>query len=108
MKNGLYGVEFQTQIGFGSGVLYLQDGKAYGGDGALYYFGSYSISGNNLKATINTDRQGSPEIESVFGTDKVTINLDGTFSDGIANLAGTSPSAPNINFQAKLRLLKTD
>lgn len=105
MKNGLYAVDFKTPLGAGAGVIHLQDGKAVGGDSGLYYFGDYQVSGDSFKATIQTDRHGSHEMKSVFGTDKVTINLEGNFSGDTAKLTGSSPMAPGITFQASLRAL---
>lgn len=105
MKTGLYAVSFNTPLGAGAGVIHLDNGTAQGGDSALWYDGNYNIDGDQFTAEIKTARhaQGMP---SVFGTDTVTINLKGSWSDAGADVTGTSPQAPGLTFKANLRPLK--
>ncbi len=88
MKNGLYSAKFGTPLGQGAGVLYMQDGVFRGGDGALYYVGNYSINGNEVSATLETGRH-CEGTDSVFGTDKVHVQLDGSADGDSAHLTGS-------------------
>ncbi|PII38669.1 hypothetical protein T190_17185 [Sinorhizobium meliloti CCBAU 01290] len=103
MRNGLYRVHFQTPLGMGAGVVHATDGKMWGGDAGLYYVGSYSTEGDRLTAVVSTNRHTAHNgITSVFGVDKVTINLDGRVSGDSISAKGTSPQAPGLSFTAEL------
>ena len=103
MENGLYKVEFRTPIGFGSGVVFLHDGKLHGGDSGMFYTGSMSEEGNNLTAqvegNIHTQMVG---LQSVFGVNHTHISLKGTGNGKTASFTGTAKETPNVSFQAKL------
>lgn len=104
MRNGLYAVSFKTPLGEGAGVVTLLDGKVQGGDSGLFYDGTYSIAGERFSATLRTDRHDrNTGMVSVFGVDKVQIQLDGTWTGDSASVTGTSPQAPGISFKAALR-----
>ena len=101
MDNGLYSVNFRTPIGNGSGVVVLNDGRIEGGDAAIYYKGTYTHENGNFTANVQTGRH-SPGAHSVFGRDAVEIDISGKNQGNTATLAGTSPQAPGISFQAAL------
>lgn len=106
MKNGLYKVQFQTPLGMGYGVVHAVDGKMWGGDASMYYVGSYTIDGDKITATVNTDAHSTyPGSGSVFGTNKVTIQIDGTFSGDNVTARGSSPQAPGLSFSASMHRL---
>jgi hypothetical protein len=49
----------------------------WGGDAELYHVRSYSTEGERMTAAVTTSRHTTHNgITSVFGVDKVTINLD--------------------------------
>src|SRR5690349_9219870 len=101
MRDGLYRVQFRTQRGEGSGVIYAQGGRMWGGDAGLFYVGSYVDNAGNLTAEVKTDRHTkSPFIQSVFGVDRVTITLRGKVSGDAAACKGTAKEAPGIEFDA--------
>ena len=103
MRDGLYRVQFQTQRGMGTGVVYTQGGKMWGGDAALYYVGSYTQTGDKLTANVMTDRHSQVAgIASVFGIDKVTITLEGTVKGDTVTCNGKAAQAPGVTFQATL------
>jgi T3SS negative regulator,GrlR len=103
-RDGFYSVHFQTPGGMGSGVVTLLDGLVKGGDSILYYSGSYKLDGDNFSAEVLIDRHSSsPNMQSVFGIDRVHIALNGKFSDSDAVLTGSAKEAPNVPFSAKLR-----
>jgi hypothetical protein len=103
MRNGLYRVHFQTPLGMGAGVVHAVDGRMWGGDAGLYYVGTYTTDGDRLNATVATERHTNhPGVVSVFGVDKVTINLDGQIAGDSVNAKGSSPQAPGVGFSASL------
>lgn len=106
MQNGLYSVEFKTQIGPGHGVVMLLNGNLTGGDSMMYYVGTYTNEGSSFKATLKSKSHAHPPgMRSVFGVDPITISLSGTFTDTEVTGHGTAAEAPGANFTVKLRLL---
>jgi hypothetical protein len=103
MRDGLYKTEFQTPMGLGTGVVFLQDGKLRGGDAALFYIGTFKQSGSEFTAEVVTDRHTQyPGIVSVFGKDRVHISLKGSSTLDSAVMQGTAIEAPGLKFTAKL------
>lgn len=105
MRNGLYHVQFDTQLGQGSGVVHLQDGKIRGGDAGLYYIGDYQLNGGNFSAQVQTARHGANGNQSVFGIDNVTIKLAGNYTEKAASVKGSAAQAPGVSFSAILNWL---
>ena len=103
MRDGLYRVTFQTQVGYGSGVVYLCGGRIWGGDAAIFYTGSYSNDDNGeFVADVTTGRHTADAGASVFGKDSVHIKLQGRSNGEAANLAGSALEAPGIAFRARI------
>ena len=68
MREGLYRVQFHTQLGTGAGVVFLQAGKLRGGDSRNFYVRTYAQSGNHVTAEVTTDKHTEiPGLASVFG-----------------------------------------
>jgi hypothetical protein len=104
LRDGLYRVSFQTPAGAGAGVIYISAGKMWGGDSAIYYAGTYSVSGNQVTANVTTNRHTSG-FDSVFGIDRVHINLRGHIEGDSVAMQGTAAEAPNVAFQVILSRL---
>lgn len=103
MINGLYKADFQTPLGAGAGVVYANGGKMWGGDTGMAYVGSYEESGDKIMATVMTKRHTQfPGATSVFGTDNVTISLDGTVRGNVVTCTGSAPQAPGVSFRVVL------
>jgi hypothetical protein len=106
MRDGLYKVHFQTPRGAGDGVIVLKDGQLRGGDSLIYYVGTYTQNGDRFSADVKTDaHSNNPNMQSVFGMNRVRINITGTTKGDSAQMTGTSPDAPGVNFQASLTRL---
>jgi hypothetical protein len=106
MQNGLYAAEFQTPLGKGYGVVMLLNGVLQGGDSMMYYRGNYTIDGNAFKADVNTNVHAHPPgMASVFGRDRVTISLTGTFAGDTLTANGKAAEVPNVDFSTKLKLI---
>lgn len=103
IKNGLYKVQFETPLGVGFGVVVLENGVVRGGDSALFYTGNYSSPDGKFSAVVKTERHANlPEVQSVFGIDRVTINLKGDVVGDTVNVDGTAQEVPGVSFRAKL------
>jgi hypothetical protein len=103
MRDGLYKVQFDTQRGTGSGVVFLQGGKLRGGDSRIYYVGTYDENGGQFSARVTTDQHTDvPGMSSVFGVDRSNINLRGIGTVDSAEMKGTAAEAPGISFRAVL------
>jgi hypothetical protein len=106
MRNGLYKANFQTEIGVGSGVIFAQDGKLWGGDATMYYTGRYVSSGDIITAQVNSHiHTRMPGTGSVFGLDELTVSLKGTSRNDVINISGTAREAPSLAFTAVLTRL---
>lgn len=103
-QDGLYGVQFQTQRGAGTGVVFLHEGILRGGDSMMYYTGTYQLSGNSFTGEVHAGVHARPAgMASVFGRDDVHITLKGTFSGDNATLTGTAKEVPGAQFSAHLK-----
>lgn len=106
MRDGLYKVAFQTQLGSGAGVIHLIGGRVWGGDAGLYYVGTFTQDGDRFTATVRTDKHtADPTIQSVFGIDRANIMLSGNTSGDSGQLTGTAAEAPGVTFRATLTRL---
>jgi hypothetical protein len=113
MRDGLYKVAFQTQLGAGAGVVVLQGGKLKGGDSRIYYTGSYTETGDQFTAQVATElHTDTPGFGSIFGRDHANISLRGTTKGDSAEMTGTAAEqelslhqtrlAPGVSFQVVL------
>jgi hypothetical protein len=106
MQNGLYKIEFETQRGAGNGVVYLRDGKLWGGDSGFYYVGAYALEGGKFTASVRISNHTKYEgITSVFGVDSADIEFKGELKPNKIKTRGTSRQAPGVTFKADLRKL---
>jgi hypothetical protein len=100
-REGLYRAAFQTPLGAGAGIVYASGGKMWGGDSAIYYVGTYSDAGGQFTASVTTGRH-TPGLGSVFGIDRVHIDLRGSVESDTVTLQGRAIEAPNVAFQVIL------
>lgn len=111
IKEGLYSVSFQALTGGegGAGVIYVSSGHLYGGDSVFFYRGQYHIEGNQLSASVLTDRHNSnPEAVSIFGRDKVHLTLIGEVRGDDIACSGTVEEVPGAVFECTLRWLRVE
>lgn len=107
MKSGLYKADFGTPRGSGSGVIYIADGKANGGDSMMAYAGTYEESGGAFTATLRVSEHTKVAgMQNVFGGMKsVTIKLTGTVNGNTITAKGQAAEAPGVPFSAALTWL---
>lgn len=114
MKNALYSIHVDLldgRSGKGSGVVIFRDGQILGGDGYLFYIGSYVA--NKGEGTFKgevTVRQHthSVDVSPLFGGQPhpVGIGVTGTFNDTSATMNGIALVGKHSQiFQATLRKL---
>jgi hypothetical protein len=103
MLKGLYKVEFETPRRKAIGVVYVEEGKIYGGSSAFAYFGSYQESGDKVSGRIASKRHThDPNMPSVFGIDEVNVAFDGVAVGDFAQFEGTAAETPSLYFKALL------
>lgn len=106
MEEGLYKVLFQTQLGQGTGVVTVREGRLTGGDSVMYYTGEYTIAQGGIDARLVADTHSvMPGIMSVLGLPKARLHLKGVAEGQSAHLSGTSPDHPGLSFEATLTRL---
>ncbi|WP_019961292.1 GrlR family regulatory protein [Woodsholea maritima] len=102
MDNGLYIADFKTPLDQSSGVIMIQDGKVYGGDSGMYYFGSVEDNGKKIIAQI-TVKQHNPVSQSVFGDiEEFDLTLEGKSGSDPVIFNGRATRAPSLRFEATL------
>ena len=103
MREGLYKVNFHTVHGTGCGVLYVTDGKLRGGNSAFAFSGTYLGAGESIKVKISTERYNDdPIFRPLFGTDRITLTLNGREDGDMAEFEGSALQLPGIAFRAVL------
>lgn len=106
MIDGLYKAAFQTPLGQGTGTVMLSEGKIGGGDYRMFYTGQYTTQDGHFSASVSTGVHSPNELgASVFGIDKVDIDLVGTLSSEVIVAKGTAPQAPGVTFDVVLTRL---
>lgn len=112
MRNGLYSIHvtlLDGRVGKGSGVMLFRNGQILGGDGYLFYTGSYTVTDNTFKGEVLVQRHTKPrDTDNLLfgGPAPVGLGLTGTFTDTQATMSGTAlvGKASQI-FSATLRKL---
>jgi hypothetical protein len=110
MKNGLYSIHVKMLDGHpdrGAGVLVLQDGDMRGGNGSLYYTGSYTCEGQKWKGELVTfPHTRNPGPTKVFEERESSIGFSGTFTEDAAEASGTALIGKfSLSFKVTLRHL---
>ncbi|MBU6297236.1 MAG: hypothetical protein KGJ79_17565 [Alphaproteobacteria bacterium] len=101
MREGLYKVQFRTQLGDGAGVFVLCDGRILGGDSIMYFTGAYNDKDGQFTADVHAIRHtASPNNFSVFGADDIHVHLSGTTVGDSGQVIGKADEAPKVDFQA--------
>lgn len=103
MKNGLYKAEFRTPAGEGCGIIVANNGEIRGGDGTLYYVGSYQINGDQITAEIATDRHSDGT--ALLGQAKSNLTLSGEVSNDTVRCDGSPVGNPGIKLNVTLTRL---
>jgi hypothetical protein len=110
MKNGLYSIHVHMLDGHpdrGAGVLVLRDGSMVGGNGSLFYTGSYTCNGHKWKGELVTaPHTRNPGPTTVFEDRESGIGFSGTFEDGHAEARGIALlGKASLTFKVTLRWL---
>lgn len=110
MKNGLYSIHVKMLDGHpdrGSGVMVLRDGAMLGGNGSLFYTGSYTVEGRKWKGELVTSpHTRNPGPTTVFENRDSSIGFGGTFDDDGAEARGTALlGKTSLTFKVTLRRL---
>jgi hypothetical protein len=106
MHEGIYKIEFMTSRGKGTGVAVVYDGWIAGGDNRSYFMGRYSESGGRLTAVVTTGKHSEEDDRpSLFGTDVVTLSLEGHAANGAILMMGHASGHNDLMFSSRLTWL---
>ena len=107
---GLYKVEYEMNGGFGRSVMYVRDGKMFGGNTAFAHLGDCQNVDGEIVAEINTKRHSaSPTHRTLIGSREVTIRMRGKVQDGAAyRFVGDVIQEPGSGFRALMTPLNDD
>jgi hypothetical protein len=105
MRDGMYGVEYQSISGAGTGVLVLDNGRAFGADPfGGKYDGEYLYDENTGLAELSLKLTFAPNTPAVFGichpyewSIDVTAKINPSLDEGMTRIA--TPVGPNIDAQ---------
>ena len=102
MIDGLWTVEFASDIGlFGRGVLIAKDKKLLGGDAGYYYSGSFHESGDTVEGNIEITRFDPNAISILGDRDTFSLNFKAEITNGtlkgVASLKGKPDLKVNFN-----------
>jgi len=90
-------------MGAGSGVIDATGGKLRGGNSALAFIGSYSGEATAILVKISTERHNEdPTFRPLFGTDMITLTLQGGQDGGMVDFEGEALQLPGVAFKTTL------
>ncbi len=91
----LWSMQFASPENIGAGVVVLQTGRIFGGDGRYYYLGQYQLQGRTLRARVDVHHY-SGEPYSVFGKlQHFTLDLSGHVHDSTMFCTGSLVEEPD-------------
>jgi hypothetical protein len=112
MQNGLYSIHINMLDGVkgrDSGVIILRDGKLLGGGPYFWSVGSYTVGKGTWKGELVTNQHtpfADPFVRPLFGGNEVTSGFSGTFTEGEAEVFGTTlVGTKSMSFRATLKFL---
>lgn len=101
---GEVGQPVPTPGGSASGVVVLESGRAFGGDGAFYWVGSYRVDNGKIAGELRSTHYNGDNY-TIFGTHEHSyrVAFEGAL-DPLGNLVGHAwrPEAPNLKVAAML------
>lgn len=103
LKDGTYAAWFKTPLGQGTGIAHVAGGKIWGRDSIMSYSGSCEVDGDRFTAVVALERhtEGHP---TVFGTDDLTLKLEGTCPGKISRFVATAEQVPGVLLEGTLIL----
>jgi hypothetical protein len=84
------------------GVFIVENGRIVGGDNRQYSSGTYSQTGNEVKARITVHYYGPPRVAFGEVTEENTIELEGKLEDREINGLIRRPDKPQFDLQIRL------
>lgn len=101
LENGTYTAWFKTQLGHGTGIAHVADGKIWGRDSIMTYSGSCEIDGDRFTATLFTKRHSEGRA-TVFGVDDLRLKLEGIFVGKVGTYVATTEQVPGVHLEGTL------
>jgi hypothetical protein len=105
---GKYSAWIKTPVGEGSGVVTLhENGDLRGGDSTFSYFGHWTQSGNQFRASW-TARRTTPGPPGVFGMDEIDMVAAGLSDGPTLTATGFAKQAPGLKLEIELISMAND
>ena len=102
---GIWTSEIYGSFGWENrGVFLLENGRIVGGDNRQYSIGTYSLSGDDLKAELHVHYYGPPR--TVFGEAKEEFNTEILAEIKKGEIYGTVRRPDKPQFDLQIRLTK--
>ena len=101
--DGIWTGEVYGPFGWDNGGIFvLENGRILGGDNRQYSLGTYSLSGNDMKAELLVHYYGPPR--TVFGEAKeeFTTEIVGTWREDEINGTICRPDKPQFDLQIRM------
>ena len=113
ITNGLYFYSSKALDGVDGGfdgVLFLRDGKLFGGNEFFYFVGTYSSSGGKWKGEFTSkEHTPAPITRPMARKGKVSAGFSGTYTDKDAQYEFTAlVGKRSLRYHVSLRLLVPD
>lgn len=103
MQTGLYLTRFRTPLDDAGGVIYIDGGRVYGGDTAMYYVGEILTESEEIRVRLRV-RQHDMHRQSVFGDHSdFALTLTGRKKGAEYVFEGRADKAPSLRFEATLK-----
>lgn len=108
MRNGVYTVDFKSQIGWsGLGIAVLHNGHIRGGDDEFFYVGTYISKDGAFEAVIDVHRHRG-QTESIFGElEAFRLSLTGNQMGSSFVALGSLASELGLTMSAQGELLES-
>ena len=105
MIEGLWTVRTKGVDGFGGAVVFLANGKIFGGDNGFYFLGTYYSDVSTMKARVTVNNFDSA-IQSIFGLPSpydldVSATIQGKSMNGTAMVAGQPTKSVGIQLEKR-------
>jgi len=101
LRDGTYAAWFRIPLGQGTGIAHIAAGRIWGRDSIMIYDGTCEVDGDRFTAIVTIKRHSEGHA-TVFGTDDLTLKLEGTCPGKIARYTATAGQVPGLVLEGTL------
>ncbi|MBT1517231.1 hypothetical protein KIP88_43640 [Bradyrhizobium sp. SRL28] len=103
LRDGTYAAWFKTPLGQGTGIAHVAEDRIRGRDSIMIYSGTCGVDGDRFTAVVTIKRHTEGHA-TVFGTDDLTLKLEGACPGKIAKFVGIAEQVPGVVLEGTLIL----